>query len=495
VPVNLERDYGAYQSTYRLEGNTFVAERKLTTRVDELPPARANDYRAFRRSVLADVAQGLSIESIAADTHTPPASMKTEELIKSGNDARRDGNYTLAINLLNRAVEASPKNKDAWNDLGMAYYDSRQDELAINAYKKQIEIDPFDQYSYNNLGRVYLRQRKYEEAAKWFRKQIEISPLDRYSHENLGRTLVAWGKYEEALPELNQTAVIAPKNSGTHLRLGQVYLNLGQDEKAMAAFDKAVEISASSGVWNDIAYQLALKHAHLDVAQRYAESAVSTTATSLRNMSLEQVAPRDLRLSSSLSSYWDTLGWVQFAESKPEQALKYLMAAWQLNQSAEAADHIGQLYAKQGDKAKAEYFYSMALNARDPDPETRGRLAALLGGDDKVDAAVEKHHNELQQMRTFKLPGFKQEAMGGADYFALFSADAKRNAKVEGVKLISGEEKLKAAGDAISSIPYLQTFPDDTPLKILRRGTLTCPSAPESCTFQLTLPEDVSSVE
>jgi tetratricopeptide (TPR) repeat protein len=35
--------------------------------------------------------------------------------------------------------------------------------------------------------------------------------------------------------------------------LGQVYLNLGQDEKAMAAFDKAVEISASSGVWNDIA--------------------------------------------------------------------------------------------------------------------------------------------------------------------------------------------------------------------------------------------------
>jgi Flp pilus assembly protein TadD len=495
VPVNIERDYGVYQSTYKVDGNTFIAERRLLTRVDELPPARANDYRAFRRSVLADAAQLLTVESTAADTHTPPESMKTDELIRSGNEARKNGNYTLAINLLQRAVGASPKDKNAWNDLGMAYYDTRQDNLAINAFEKQIEIDPFDQYSYNNLGRVFLRQRKYEEAERWFRKQIEVSPLDRYAHENLDRTLVAWGKYEEALPELNQTAVIAPKNSGTQLRLGETYLNLGQDDKAMAAFDKAVEISATPAVWNGIAYQLALKHVHLDVAQRYAESALSSTTAALRNISLDQPAPRDLRSSSSLGDYWDTLGWVEFAEDKPEPALKYLIAAWQLSQKSEVADHLGQVYAKQGDKTKAEYFYAMALNARDPDPETHGRLSALLGGNDKADAAVEKHRNELDRMRTIKLAGFQQETMGSADYFVLLDAGANSDAKVEGVKLITGDEKFKAASDTIGSVRYDQTFPDDTPVKILRRGTLTCPSAPNACTFQLALPEDVSSVE
>jgi Flp pilus assembly protein TadD len=494
VPVNIERDYGSYQSSYKVDGNSFIAERKLATLVDELPPARANDYRAFRRSVLADAAQLLTVESTAADTHTPPESMKTDELIRSGNEARKNGNYTLAINLLTRAVGASPKDKNAWNDLGMAYYDDRQDGLAVNAFQKQIEIDPFDQYSYNNLGRVYLRQRKYEDAEKWFRKQIEVSPLDRYAHENLGRTLVAWGKYEEALPELNQTAVIAPKNSGTQLRLGETYLNLGQDDKAMAAFDKAVEISATPGVWNGIAYQLAMKRVHLDVAQRYAESALSSTTAALRNISLDQPAPRDLRSSSSLADYWDTLGWVEFAEDKPEQALKYLIAAWQLSQKSEVADHLGQVYAKRGDKAKAEYFYAMALNARDPDPETRGRLSALLGGDDKGDAAVQQHRNELDKMRSFKLAGFKQETMGSADYFVLLSAGANSDAKVEGVKLI-GDEKFKLANDAIGSIKYDQTFPDETAVKILRRGTLTCPSAPDACTFMLALPEDVSSVE
>jgi tetratricopeptide (TPR) repeat protein len=494
VPVKVERDYAIYESSYKIEGNTFIAERKMITRMDELPPVRADDYRAFRRSVLADAAQVLTVESSIANTHTPPAGMKTDELIKSGNEARRNGNYPLAINLLNQAVEASPKSKTAWNDLGIAYYDSRQDELAINAYKKQIEIDSFHQYSYNNIGRVYLRQRNYEEAGKWFRKQLEVNPLDQYAHANLGRLLLDTHKYEDATLELNQAASLNPKSSVLQVEIGKASLNLGQDERAMAAFDKALQLSATPATWNGIAYALALKPAHLDVAQRYAESAVSTTTTSLRNVSIDQVTPRDLRLSSSLASYWDTLGWVEFAEGKPDQALKHLTAAWQLSQGAEVADHLGQIYAK-SDKGKAEYFYAMALNARDPDPETRGRLAALLGGDDKVDATVEKHRNELQQTRTMKLDKFKQETVGTADYFVLLNAGPNLSATVEGVKLISGDEKFKVAEDAIRSAKYDQTFPDDTPVKILRRGTLTCPAAPGVCTFLLALPEDVSSVD
>jgi tetratricopeptide (TPR) repeat protein len=180
--MKLERDYGAYQSTHTLKDNVFTAERKLTLQQSELPPARADDYRSFRRGVLADAAQHLTLESVVADTHTVPSGMKTGDLIDSGNEARKNGNYALSIDLLNRAVEADPKNKSAWNNLGLSYYEMHQDGLAINAFQKQIEINPYDQYSYNNLGRVYLRQRKYDEAEKWFRKQIEVDPLDKYAH-------------------------------------------------------------------------------------------------------------------------------------------------------------------------------------------------------------------------------------------------------------------------------------------------------------------------
>ena len=495
VPVSIKRDYGSYQSSYQVEGNVFTAERRLVTSVGELPPARADDYRAFRRSVLADGAQMIAIESTAADTHSAPADMKPDELIKSGNEARKQGDYSLAVNLLNRAVEAEPKSKGAWNDLGLAYFDSRENELAIHAFQKQVEIDPFHQYAYNNLGRVYLREQKYSDAEKWFRKQLEINPLDKYAHANLGLVYIESHKYEEAIPELEQAASITPNDANPQVRLGEAFLNLGQDDKAMTAFDKAVQISATPLVWNNIAYQLTVKKSHLDVARRYAESAVATTAAQLRNVSLDQLNRRDLRSASALAKYWDTLGWVEFSEGNLEKGLKYVLAGWQLGQDSAEADHLAQIYEKRGEKEKAGHFYALALNARRPEPETRSRLSALLGGDDRVDAVVEKYRNESQQLRTIPVSGIKAQENNSADFFVLLSAGSGSNATIDGTKFVSGDEKLKAAGDVLRAAKYEQTFPDDTPVKILRRGTVSCKAGSAECSFVLALPDDVSTVD
>jgi tetratricopeptide (TPR) repeat protein/transglutaminase-like putative cysteine protease len=493
VPMKLERDYGAYQSTYALKDNVFTAERKLTILQSEVPPARADDYRAFRRGILADAAQHLTLESAVADAHSVPSGMKTSDLIGSGNEARKNGNYVLSVDLLNRAVEADPKNKSAWNNLGLSYYEMRQDALAIDAFQKQIEINPYDQYSYNNLGRVYLRQRKYDEAEKWFRKQIEVDPLDKYAHENLGIAAVEQHKYKDAIPELKTAASLTPGNTGPETRLGEAYLNLGQDEEAMAAFDRALKISATPGVWNGIAYQLALKRVHLDRARSYAESAVTATAAGLRNVSLDQVDRRQLGLASSLASFWDTLGWVEFADGNLDKAQKYVSAAWELSQHADEADHLGQIFEKKGDKQQAVRFYALAMSARRPEPETMARLAALVGGDDKVDAIVEEYRDELQQQRTIKLAnGNKQE--GKAEFFLLFSASPGPDATADAVKFVSGDEKLKGLADTFHA-QYRQTFPDETPVKILRRGTVTCTAASGDCVLLLDLPGDVRSVD
>ncbi len=491
VPITIERDYGAYQSTYKLDGNTFTAERKLTVRMSELPPARADDYRAFRRSALSDSAQWLSVESAVADTRSAPADMKTSDLIHSANEARRNGNYTQAISLLNRAVEADPKSKSVWNDLGLAYFDDWQDRLAINAYQQQIELNPFDENAYNNLGRVYLRQRKYEEADKWFKKQIEVQPLDKHAHANYGESLLEQHKYEDAVPELEKAVSISSDSATPQVNLGEAYLNLGQDEKAMAAFDKALTISATPSVWNSIAYDLARRKVHLDVARRYAESAVTGTATRLRNVSLDQLKPRDLRLVSELAAYWDTLGWVAFAEGNLDSAERYVSAAWQLNASAEVGDHLGQIYEKKGNKTEAARFYVQSLQARRADPETRQRLATILGGDDKVAAALDRLHGDSDQPITLANAA---KVEGKADFLVLLSSGQSSIATVEASKFVSGDDKLSAFAEALQSAKYRQKFPDDTPVKIIRRGTLSCKPA-NDCTFQLALPDDVRSVD
>ena len=493
LPFTMKRDYAEYAASYKVDGSTFTAERVLLMRGRELPATRTSDYLAFRRAVLSDLAQHLSVESTVAGTPAPPAGMKADELDESGRAAMRTGNFPLAIELLKRAVEVDPQHKYAWNNLGLAYLATRQDTDAIAAFQKAVAVNPYDEFAWNNLGRAHWQERQYDAAAAAFRKQLEVNPLDKFAHANLGQMYAEWHKYDEAAPELEKAVSLSPDDASLQVSLGDAYLNLGQDDKAITAFDRAVEISATPLVWNNIAYQLSLKKAHLDKAQQYAESAVAATAAALRNLNLDQLNQRDLGLVPSLVAYWDTLGWVLYAQGRLDKADQYVSAAWLLGHHGEVGDHLGQIYEKLGQKDKARETYAEALNGLRPVPETRDRLAALVGGNAKVPAEIEKANPELQKMRT--IPVSRAGALSGsAEFFVMLSGGASGVA-VDGVKFVSGEEKLRAMTEPMRHARFPVVFPDSTPTRVFRRGVLTCPGQSGDCVFVMLLPDDVRSVD
>jgi tetratricopeptide (TPR) repeat protein len=494
LPLSVRRDYAEYDATYKLDGTTFTAARTLTMRQDELPATRSTDYQAFRRAVGSDLGQFLSVENTLAGTPTPPTDMKADDLVESGRAALATNNLPLAIQLLKRATEVDPKNKYAWYAMAVAYMGMRENDDAIAALNKQIEINPYDEFAYNALGHAYWQERKYDNAVTAFNKQIEINPLDKFAHAGLGSMYSEWHKYAEAAPELEKAASLTPDNPELQVSLGDAYLNLGQDDKALATFDHAVEISATPLVWNNIAYQLSLKKSHLDRAQQYAESAVSATTAALRNVSLDRLTAQDLPLVPSLIAYWDTLGWVYFSENNLDKAEKYVGAAWQLGHHGEVGDHLGQIYEKQGKKDLALRTYALSLSGLRPIPETRDRLASLTGGSAKADAAAAKYKDDLQQLRTIDLGKIAKET-GSAEFFVLLSRGKGSDATVEAVKFTSGDEKLKVFTDALRTAEYRLSFPDDTPVKILRRGILSCSTATGNCAFVLILPDDVRTVD
>ena len=493
LAFSLKRDYAEYEATYKLDNGVFTAGRKLTLRQDEIPAARGADYESFRRAVGSDLAQQLSVESTVAGAPVPPADMKADDLVESAGAAMNSGNLPVAIALLKRATDIDPKNKFAWNNLGRAYFAMHEDEQAIAAFQKQIDVNPYDEFAYNNLGRVYWNERKYDDAVKAFNKQLENNPLDKFSHANLGAMYAEWHKYDMAVPELEKAASLTPDSPDLQVSLGDAYLNLGQDDKALAAFDHAVELAATPLVWNNIAYQLSLKKSHLDRAQQYAESSVSATAAALRNVSLDRLTQQELPLVSSLIAYWDTLGWVHFAEGDLSKAEKYVGAAWGLGHHGEVGDHLGQIYEKQGAKDRALRTYALSMNGIRPIPETRTRLASLAGGDAKADAAIAHSKDDLEHLSTVDLG--KATQTGNADFFILLSGGAGATAKVDAVKFVSGDEKLKSYTEALKTADYHVTFPDDTPVKVFRRGTLSCAVTTGKCQFVLTLPDVVITVD
>ncbi len=493
LPFSLKRDYADYQATYTLDGTTLTAKRTLDMRQNELPVARVEDYAAFRHAVMSDLGQVLSVENTVAGTPTPPADMKADDLIESGRAAIASGNLPLAIEVLKRAAEVDPKNKYVWNTLAAAYLGMRQNDDAIAALNKQIEINPYDEYAYNALGRAYWQERKYDQAATAFNKQIEINPLDKFAHAGLGSMYSEWHKYDLAAPELEKAASLTPDNAELQVSLGDAYLNLGQDEKALATFDHAIEISATPLVWNNIAYQLSLKGAHLDRAQQYAESAVSATTAALRNLSLDRLTQQDLTLVPSLIAYWDTLGWVYFSKGEYDNAEKYVAAAWELGEHGEVGDHLGQIYEKEGKKDRALATYELAQAGLRPIPETQGKIDALLKSDRNLKPNGKNAREQLQSLRTVDLG--KANETGTADFFVLLSGGAGTPARAEAVKFVGGDEKLKVFTGAIRTAEYRLIFPDDTPVKILRRGTLFCSTATGDCMFVLMLPDDVRTVD
>jgi tetratricopeptide (TPR) repeat protein len=483
LPITVTRDYAEYKSEYEIRDNKVEARRSLVIRKNELPPERRADFRAFWRSIQTDFNQQLALESKGDAASALPESKDADELENAADAASNSRNYETAITLYKRVVALEPKYKYAWNNMGLAQLNSGRLDDAIASFTKAIEVNPYEEYAYNNLGRVLWRQQKYDEAAANFRKQIEINPLDQWAHNNLGRMYLEQKKYAEALPELEKAAAITPNDPSVKVEIGQAELNLGEDEKAFAKFDEALSAMPIPLIWNNIAYDLAVKKVHLDRALRYAESAVTTTISALRNLNVSENERQELTqelLTTSLATYWDTLGWIYYQRGDLEKAERYIRASWDMSQHGEVGGHLARIYEDRGEKEKAIDQYARALATGRSDAELQSRLAGLLGSNGKVSAEIDKRRALLSEERSVKLGKLLNED-ASAEFALVFSSGPA----VEMVEFLKGSEKLKPFADVLKSTTYKVTLPDDSPVRLFRRGILSCSKLLGNCSLVL----------
>ncbi len=468
IGVDVRRDYAEYHSSYKVEGDQFTCTRDLKVLVPELPYERLQDYAAFQRAVAADQAQDIVLDNKSPGTAGVASSESVDDLNESAIQALKNNNFQLAVELLQRVVQKDPKNKTAWNNLGRAYLGLNQNDQAIAALKKQIEINPYDQYAYNNLGMAYEAELKYDEAIAQFQKQIEINPLDPFAHGSLGELLVKQKKFVEAIPELEKAVGLQPQNPLLLISLGQCYIATNQTDKGMAAFDKAISLAPVPITWNNIAYSLAEQNVQLDRADKYADAAINSVETQLRDVTLDNLRFQDLGTASFLYDLWDTKGWIEFKRGNLDLAEQYIAAAWQASGSGNIGEHLGEIYEKRGDRDKAIHYYVLALADNIPSAEATQRLTAL-GVTKGLDQMVEQGRRELKQQRTISL---SKSDRGSAEFNLLISPS-----KVEQVKFVKGEDALKGLSQLLQSVSSGMKFPPDSAGHVPRRAVVTCGKA------------------
>jgi tetratricopeptide (TPR) repeat protein/transglutaminase-like putative cysteine protease len=469
IGVEVKRDYAQYASGYKFDAGQLTAMRTLKLLSRELPVTRREDYAAFRRAIAADEAQEIALDNKSPGTAGVGANESAEDLNESAKQALKNNNYQLAISLFQQVVKLEPQHKTAWDEMGRAYLALNQNDQAIAVFKKQIEIDAYHEYAYNDLGVAYQRELKYDEAIQQFRKQIDINPLDPLAHASLGQVYVAQKKFAEAVPELEKAVTLQPNNPVLLISLGQSYIATNQTDKGMAQFEKATSVSPSPLTWNNIAYSLAEQGVQLDRADKYADAAINAMQTQLRDVKLDSLRYQDLAAALFLYDIWDTKGWIAFKRGDLDMAEQYLTAAWQASGSGTMAEHLAEIYEKQGKREQAIRTYVDALAGDPPSDTARGRLA-VLGVSKGVDQKTAEARHEMQRERSTAL---QISGKGSAQFYLLVSP-----AKVEQAKFIKGSEGLKGLAGILEKTDVEMKFPAAAEVRVVRRGVVTCGKPP-----------------
>lgn len=286
----------------------------------------------------------------------PAQETAIQSAARAGHRAFREGAYTTAVYFLTDVVTAEPKHPSAWKDLCLAYLALDRVDAALDACRHQIDAHPETRYVYRALGQALLRNGQRDEAIAAYRRQLEQDPRDVSAYGELGNIYCDLGRYAEALPLLEKALALAPNYDVSQAGLGDAQLGLGHTEQGLAILSKLAQEQPTPGELNRVADILASHKVGLDLAQRYAESAVSVTASEMQMRAEQPVVPETLRLVVSLATYWDTLGRVYLQQGNPE-ADQFIAAAKRLRASHASVIPAGKLFAE---KAAAEFSIAEA---------------------------------------------------------------------------------------------------------------------------------------
>ncbi|HVS66294.1 MAG TPA: tetratricopeptide repeat protein [Thermoanaerobaculia bacterium] len=145
------------------------------------------------------------------------------------------------LELLRRAVLATPEDAEAWGRYAMTLDAHRLPVAATAAYREAQRLDPGDFRWPYFLGCV-LEFTHPEEAARWFERALELDPTYAPVHGRLAQTLEQLGRDDDAHRHYERAAELAPEDPLAQLGLGNLALRRGDTAAARRHLDRAYRL-------------------------------------------------------------------------------------------------------------------------------------------------------------------------------------------------------------------------------------------------------------
>ena len=247
------------ESTNVFSTPSSVTDQDGAFRFNSLPPGDytvvvdgGKEYETSREPVNLDRQGGGRVVSVAvqmrlkanssnpAFANVPAAAI---DLYQKGVAAAQKGNAKSAVDLLNKAVIASPGFALALNELGLQYLKLSQWDKAAETFEALLKTRPTDATTQLNLGIAFYNQNKLDQAETHLREALKLKSSWPQ------RSLLSWygapktKRCEEAQKELQLTVSNGGENIAlVHKYLGGLYLSAHQNAAAAAELEKYLSL-------------------------------------------------------------------------------------------------------------------------------------------------------------------------------------------------------------------------------------------------------------
>jgi tetratricopeptide (TPR) repeat protein len=256
---------------------------------------------------------------------------------------REQGRKEEAFTEFKASLRANPNYVEALNNYGIAQAEAGKFESAISSFTQALAIKPEHVISHHNLAKSCYSLKHYAQAMEHFEKALGLRPefaQAAYDYAHLLMTIHQWKKAESYLLRVLE---LQPGNVNAWINLGVTHSNSGQMDAAKQAYLRALQIAPDN--------QLAAKNLN--------QLTLPPTNTLINTEALSQSA-RELREQGNLN-----------------EAINLYRKIVQLEpNNADAHNDLGVTLGMQGQHSIALYYFRRAIELNPNDSLAHRNKAA-----------------------------------------------------------------------------------------------------------------------
>lgn len=170
-----------------------------------------------------------------------------ESFIKATVESRKPRfQENLVIGLFKDAISKDKNFWEAYYNLGIVYFNTKQYDLALSQFNKIIKALPNFDKPYYGRGLIYEKQKKYDMALKDFKKVTGFNPNDPKPYYYLGKISILNNKFDDAKKYLDKSADLNPEYAPTEYEYGNLLVAQNNIKKSIPNYRRAVELDPTN---------------------------------------------------------------------------------------------------------------------------------------------------------------------------------------------------------------------------------------------------------